>query len=113
MNRTTLFALALFLPACCSAESSAPPSRASCASLPECSTLGAVDPEAVYGEICTSSLGSYQWRGQPWCCDAEIVYARCVTRAIGGETCDPDAPASCDDGLVCRPVPVPICGVSP
>lgn len=91
----------LTLVACSSSTAStAPGPDERCAALPACEQLGAVDPAAVYGASCNIAFIP-GWRGKPVCCSKGVVYAECIQSAIGGKPCDPAAPASCVDGLVC------------
>lgn len=100
----------VMLAACCSADPWVP----ACAALPDCTTQGAAPaPEAEYGQVCASSLGAVEWRGEPWCCAKDTVYARCVNRALAGEHCDPAARASCADGLRCVDDTAPTCAGAP
>jgi len=61
---------------------------------------------AAYGSPCTTDLAD-GWAGgdggpnEPTCCLDGQRFASCVPAGLGGEPCDPDAPASCTYPLRC------------
>lgn len=69
-----------------------------CATLPAC--MAPAPPENAYGEACATAVDD-GWRGRPVCCAGGLVIAECITRALGGQLCDPTEPISCAYPLRC------------